>query len=179
MLARRKAFEGTSAFTVIAAIMSGEPPPIAALQSLHPLLDVVRRCIEKDRERRWQNIRDVTGELRWIVDQPIPTAAATAARPRRVWRVAIPAALVLATVAAAAGVRALRVRGVTPQYVGGSGDLRAENIRILRVLETMTFSSSMDCMTASRSVSYERCHRTRIPRRPRTSVECSPSDTAR
>jgi serine/threonine protein kinase len=66
MLARRKAFEGTSAFTVIAAIMSGEPPPIAALQSAHPLLDhVVRRCIEKDRERRWQNIRDVTGELRW------------------------------------------------------------------------------------------------------------------
>ena len=88
MLAGRKAFEGASAVTVIAAIMSSEPPPIAALQSAHPLLDhVLRRCLEKDRERRWQSIGDVTGELRWIVDHPIAAAgrcrAAGATEPRR------------------------------------------------------------------------------------------------
>src|SRR5712691_524105 len=81
MLAGRKAFEGASAVTVIAAIMTSEPPPIAALQSAHPLLDhVLRRCLEKDRERRWQSIGDVTGELRWIAGQPI--AASPAAAPK-------------------------------------------------------------------------------------------------
>jgi Tol biopolymer transport system component len=80
MLAGRKAFEGTSAISVIAAIGSTEPPPIGSLQGAHPALDhVMRRCLEKDRERRWQSIRDVTGELRWIADQPaVPVTAATA-----------------------------------------------------------------------------------------------------
>jgi len=121
MLAGRKAFEGASASTVIAAIMSSEPPPIAALQSAHPLLDhVLRRCLEKDRERRWQSIGDVTGELRWIVDHPIaaPSAAAPQARPTRVGRVAqraaMPLAIVLATAALAAGALALRGRGAAP-----------------------------------------------------------------
>ncbi len=117
MLAGRKAFEAASAVTVIAAIMSSEPPPIAALQSAHPLLDhVLRRCLEKDRERRWQSIGDVTGELRWIVDQPIaaPPAAAPQAPPSRARLVAMTLALVLATAAMAAAVRALRGRGAAP-----------------------------------------------------------------
>ena len=90
MLAGRKAFEGASAITVIAAIMSSEPPPIAALQSAHPLLDhVLRRCLEKDRERRWQSIGDVTGELRWIAEQSdrgAVRAPRRAPRPSRVGR---------------------------------------------------------------------------------------------
>jgi Tol biopolymer transport system component len=117
MLAGRKAFEGATAVTVIAAIMNSEPPPIGALQSAHPLLDhVLRRCLEKDRDRRWQSISDVTGELRWIVDHPIagPVAAAPQARPSRVGRVAMTCALVLATAALAAGVGALRGRRAAP-----------------------------------------------------------------
>jgi Tol biopolymer transport system component/tRNA A-37 threonylcarbamoyl transferase component Bud32 len=117
MLAGRKAFEGASAVTAIAAIMSSEPPPIAALQAAHPLLDhVLRRCLEKDRERRWQSVRDVTGELRWIVDHPIvaPIAAAPQPQPGRVGRAAMALALVLAAVAVAAGVRAVRGRGADP-----------------------------------------------------------------
>ena len=117
MLAGRKAFEGASAAAVIAAIMSIDPPPIEALQSAHPGLDhVMRRCLEKDRERRWQSIGDVTGELRWTVDHPIaaPIAAAPQARPSRFERVAIALALVLATAAVVAGVRALRGWGASP-----------------------------------------------------------------
>ena len=84
MLAGRKAFEGGSAVTVIAAIMSSEPPPVPVLQEL-PLLDrLLRRCLEKDRERRWQSIRDVTSELRWIASRPAAAVnAAGAAPPRR------------------------------------------------------------------------------------------------
>ena len=76
MLAGRKAFEGTSVVTAIAAIMTSEPPPVSALRAAHPLLDhVMRRCLEKDRERRWQSIGDVTGELRWIVANPMAVPA--------------------------------------------------------------------------------------------------------
>jgi serine/threonine protein kinase/Tol biopolymer transport system component len=117
MLARRKAFEGTTALTVIGAITGSEPPPIAALQSAHPLIDhVLRRCIEKDRERRWQNIRDVTGELRWIADHPmsVAIASAPAAPPSHAWRIAAIAAILVSIVAVAASVRALRQRGVAP-----------------------------------------------------------------
>jgi len=116
MLARRKAFEGASAFTVIAAIMSGEPPPIAALDARPQLDHVLRRCLEKDRERRWQNIRDVTGELRWIADHPTPTAIAArpAARASRLQRAAMLIALVLAAVAGVLAMRALRGRGSSP-----------------------------------------------------------------
>ena len=117
MLAGRKAFEGASASTVIAAIMNSEPPSIAALQSAHPLLDhVLRRCLEKDRDRRWQNIGDVTGELSWMVDHPMaaPVAAAPQGRLSRVGRVAMTLALVLAMGAVAMGVRALRGRGAAP-----------------------------------------------------------------
>src|SRR5919108_249332 len=79
-LAGRKAFEGGSMVTVVAAIMSNEPPPIPAVQSAHPLLDhVMRRCLEKNRDRRWQNMGDVTGELRWIAAQPAAAPAAVAA----------------------------------------------------------------------------------------------------
>ncbi len=113
MLAGRKAFEGATPHTVIAAIVSSEPPPIAALQSAHPHLDhVLRRCLEKDRERRWQSIGDVTGELRWIASNPIalPSAAAAAAAPQpsRVGRLAMAFALLLAGAAVAVAVSAVR-----------------------------------------------------------------------
>jgi len=82
MLAGRKAFQGATPMTVIAAIMSSEPPAIAALQSM-PLIDhLLRRCLEKDRERRWQSIGDVTGELRWTIEHPITSPVAVAPRPR-------------------------------------------------------------------------------------------------
>jgi len=114
MLAGRKAFEAASAATAIAAIMSSDPPAIAALRSAHPLLDhVLTRCLEKDRERRWQSIRDVAAELRWIAEHPIaaPAAATRETRSARSARLAIAAALILALVVAAAGLRVMRGRG--------------------------------------------------------------------
>jgi Tol biopolymer transport system component len=117
MLAGRKAFEGATAVTVIAAIMSTEPKPIEALAPAPPVLDhLLRRCLEKDPERRWQSIADVTGELRWIAAQPLAVAPVTAA-PRsglttRQWvGVAFAAAVLLFGVlplALVAGVRGLR-----------------------------------------------------------------------
>lgn len=112
MLAGRKAFEGGSAATVIAAIMQSEPPSVAAFAAANPLLEhIVLRCLEKDRERRWQSLADVAGELRWVVDHP-PAAVPAAAPPssRNTTRAAAGLALVFAAIAVAAGIVAIRGR---------------------------------------------------------------------
>jgi serine/threonine protein kinase len=99
MLAGRKAFEGATAMTAIAAIMSTEPPPIASLQSMPHIDHLLRRCLEKDRERRWQSIGDVTGELRWAIEHPQPTASAVASKPQsRLWPLVAIGALLVAFV---------------------------------------------------------------------------------
>ena len=126
MLAGRKPFAGQSAVTVIAAIMSSEPASIDALGSAHPLLDhVMRRCLEKDRERRWQSMGDVSGQLRWIAEHPwTPAASAPAARAMP-WPVKLAIAfstLILGTLALIAGLRALR----TPSAVSELPTLRLE-----------------------------------------------------
>ena len=84
MLAGRKAFEGASLLTAIAAIKNSEPPSVAALQA-QPLLDhVLRRCLAKDPEERWQSIRDVTSELRWVAEHPAVIVRRRIAFERRV-----------------------------------------------------------------------------------------------
>jgi len=114
MFAGRKAFEGANAMTVIAALTSTDPAPIPALQQSDPHLDhVMRRCLEKDRERRWQSISDVTGELRWIASRPAPSASAVAVRSRS-WPLTA-AVAVAALVLGAAGAIALRGRTSAPQ----------------------------------------------------------------
>jgi Tol biopolymer transport system component len=70
MATGRKAFEGRSQASLISAIMSTEPPAISALQNLAlPALDhVVRICMVKDPEARWQTVHDVLVELKWIME---------------------------------------------------------------------------------------------------------------
>jgi serine/threonine protein kinase len=116
MLAGRKAFEGTSAAAVIAAVMGLEPPPIEALRS-EPLLEhLLRRCLAKDRERRWQSIRDVVEELRFISTQPLLTpSSAPVAKRSRARVAAIAAAAIIGSAAGLAGLLWARPRAaVTP-----------------------------------------------------------------
>ena len=64
----KRAFEGESRATLIAAIMGHEPPPLIALQRMTPLaLDrAVQKCLAKDPDARWQTARDLKDELEWI-----------------------------------------------------------------------------------------------------------------
>jgi len=68
MATGRRAFEGKTRTSLIAAIVSSEPPPISSVQGMSPpaLDHVVRKCLEKDPEDRWQSARDVAAELAWI-----------------------------------------------------------------------------------------------------------------
>jgi len=70
MATARRAFEGKSKTSLIAAILSTQPPPISSVQPvMPPALDhVVKKCLEKDPDDRWQSAHDVASELRWIGD---------------------------------------------------------------------------------------------------------------
>jgi eukaryotic-like serine/threonine-protein kinase len=77
MVTGKKAFEGTTQASLIVAILDREPVPIARWQPLAPpVLDyLVRRCLAKDADDRWQSAHDVLLQLTWIQDAG--TAAAT------------------------------------------------------------------------------------------------------
>jgi eukaryotic-like serine/threonine-protein kinase len=68
MATGKKCFEGKSQASLIAAILQINPPPITSLQPMTPpALDrVVKKCLAKDPERRWQAASDVCDELKWI-----------------------------------------------------------------------------------------------------------------
>jgi serine/threonine protein kinase/Tol biopolymer transport system component len=99
MLTGRRAFAGDSAASVIAAILSSEPPPVATVRSgVAPALDrLVARLLAKDPEERWQTARDVLAELKWIQkERPEPRRAAMT---RRLWAASTLGILVLAALA--------------------------------------------------------------------------------
>jgi Tol biopolymer transport system component len=68
MVTGRRAFEGGSSASVIAAILTAEPPGITTSSPLAPpaLERAVARCIAKDPDKRWQSARDLALELSWI-----------------------------------------------------------------------------------------------------------------
>jgi Tol biopolymer transport system component len=68
MATGKRAFEGASQASLIAAILEHEPRPLTELRPLTPpVLDhLVRRCLAKDPAERWQSARDVMHELKWV-----------------------------------------------------------------------------------------------------------------
>jgi eukaryotic-like serine/threonine-protein kinase len=70
MMTGQRAFEGKSQLSVASAILDKEPQPISVVQPMTPpALDrVVRRCLAKDPEDRWQTARDLLLELKWVAE---------------------------------------------------------------------------------------------------------------
>src|SRR5437588_7334386 len=70
MATGRPAFIGKSRASLIAAILSSEPQPMAAMQPMTPLAleRVVKRCLAKEPDDRWQTARDLELELKWIAE---------------------------------------------------------------------------------------------------------------
>ncbi len=86
MATGKRAFEGKTAASAMAAVLERDPASISSLQPSAPsVLDhVVKGCLEKDPEERWQSAADVGRELRWIASGG-GTTASVKAEPRRSW----------------------------------------------------------------------------------------------
>ncbi|HUP64970.1 MAG TPA: protein kinase [Thermoanaerobaculia bacterium] len=99
-------FEGKSAAALTASILAADPEPIAnRVPGTPPALDhLVRTCLQRDPDRRWQSARDIATQLEWIGERGGRTEAAVATPPRT-WREWLPwgvAAVLLAVVIGAA-----------------------------------------------------------------------------
>ena len=112
MLAGVPPFSGKSPASLIANILNAQPssllerrPPLT-----HTVNHIVRRCLEKDPDARWQSMADVAHELRWATTaHPVAPRASMLS----VWRqpiVMFPALLL----AVSTGAVALLVRGRAP-----------------------------------------------------------------
>jgi Tol biopolymer transport system component len=112
MATGEKAFSGTSQASLISAIMQNDPPPISAIAPMTPpALDrVVKTCLAKDPEERWQSAADIKRELKWIAEGSQAGVPAPVALRRRIRERALWAAALLATVAIATAVILLRRR---------------------------------------------------------------------
>jgi Tol biopolymer transport system component len=108
MATGRKAFTGKSQASLISSIMKEEPAPISQVSPMTPpaLERVVRKCLAKDPEDRWQSAADLGSELQWIAAGGSQTGIAAPVAASRHHRLAWQpwaAAVVLAAAAFAAG----------------------------------------------------------------------------
>ena len=96
MVTGKKAFEGSSQASLITAIMSSAPATLASLQPMSPavLSQVVKTCLAKDPDARWQTAGDVGRQLQWVAESGsqagVAVSAAVPARSqsRLAWSVA-------------------------------------------------------------------------------------------
>jgi serine/threonine protein kinase len=77
MATGKRAFEGKSTTSVIAAILERNPPPISAVQPMFPraLDNMVKTCLAKDPDERWQSVRDLRTNLEWIAEGESPVTS--------------------------------------------------------------------------------------------------------
>ena len=106
MLTGRRAFEAQSRASLIAKILEHEPPPISSIQPMTPpsLDRVVRTCLAKDRDDRFQTAHDLMLELRWIRDERSSPNLATPVMQQRAQREKLGWILAASILAAAIGV---------------------------------------------------------------------------
>jgi eukaryotic-like serine/threonine-protein kinase len=97
MLSGRRAFDGGSQASIIAAIMTSDPPSFAERQPVTPpaLERLIRQCLAKDPDKRWQSAGDIARHLEGLLEElRFPSTASRmaipAASPRsRVKRLAV------------------------------------------------------------------------------------------
>ena len=119
MTTGRPAFTGKSPLSVASAILDSEPESASAVHpGVSPALDyVVRTCLAKDPDERFQTAHDVKLQLRCLLQSAAsanPSSIAGKPRASRTaWRIGLPAVLLLA---ACLAVLLLRSRPAAPQY---------------------------------------------------------------
>jgi serine/threonine protein kinase len=100
MVTGRRAFEGKSQISVLAAILEKEPAPISSLEPTSPLaLDrIIRTCLAKNPDERFQSAQDIALQLKWIAEGNEVAAARSIPAKNRWLPWGLAAAGVLATI---------------------------------------------------------------------------------
>jgi Tol biopolymer transport system component/predicted Ser/Thr protein kinase len=83
MATGKRAFEGKTSASVMAKILETDPAPMSSLQPMTPpaLDHVVKKCLAKEPDQRWQTASDLCGELKWVAEgstqsaKPVSTIA--------------------------------------------------------------------------------------------------------
>jgi serine/threonine-protein kinase len=130
------AFDGQSSAEIMAAILKDEPPEIAeAARDVPPELDrVIRHCLEKDPEQRFQSARDLAFALKAIVtDSGVSRAYPIPVAPRSRAPLVIALSCLVVVVVAVALV-ALNVAGWRDRLSGSGAPVATQPIRSLAVL---------------------------------------------
>ena len=107
MVTGKPAFSAKSRASLIAAILTTEPPSISQLQPLTPpsLERIVKKCLAKDPDERWQSASDLATELKWISESGSQAGVAASSGSKRVnrerWVWATAAVVLIASAVAA------------------------------------------------------------------------------
>jgi Tol biopolymer transport system component len=124
MTSGRPAFDGRSPASVVSAILTHDPQPLSAvLSGVPPGVDrVVKKCLAKDPDERWQSAADLTAALQWIRDDSTTNRdiARASKRSVRYFRTALVAAL---TAGAAVGGVAMWMLASSRNGRGGSATM--------------------------------------------------------
>jgi eukaryotic-like serine/threonine-protein kinase len=104
MLSGKRAFHGDSAADTMSAILREDPPDLSVTnQNVSPGLErILRHCLEKNPERRFQSARDLAFDLEALSGLSVPptqVGATKRARPNRVLLAAAAAAVFAAVLA--------------------------------------------------------------------------------
>ncbi len=109
MVTGRTAFGGDTALSIMSAILRDEALPIREIASgtPHQLVEIIDRCLRKERGDRWQSMVEVRAELEKLKQQfdsaMLQTLEVRRAQPRRSRVIAIAAAAVCAAAALGGG----------------------------------------------------------------------------
>jgi tetratricopeptide (TPR) repeat protein len=143
MASGKLAFSGNTEAVVYNAILSQAPRPLNELNpDLSPeIIRIVNRCLEKNRELRYQNASDLRSELRRLkrdTDSHISLAPAAALPPRKMfpWSKVAAAAGILIAVAAAAF--------FAPRFVGSPDVMTETDIIVLTDFSNTTGDAVFD-----------------------------------
>jgi len=107
MVTGTRAFNGATPASLIAAILERLPAPFKPTAAAVPprLWDIIRTCLEKNPDDRWQSARDLARELRWtarpasqvMAEAPVATPNTVSRRTWLVSGAAVIAAALLAS----------------------------------------------------------------------------------
>jgi eukaryotic-like serine/threonine-protein kinase len=133
LLTGRRAFQGGSPADTMSAILKEEPPELSrgGVEFPPALERVVRRCIEKNREERFESARDLAFALREAGNLSMPSQASRAPARQRIRRLPAWALVLVGVVAVLAALLVGDVGGLRRRLSRGATATRIESLAVL------------------------------------------------